>query len=87
MKDDPGFKWLDCKYQDCNYGWYSKSKQNRVTCPRCKRKTRVENIAIRKNAKYFLTDSDGKKHEFSAGRPHYYKNGKLQRFSHKIGVL
>ena len=79
---------VKCSNPECNHEWHYKGDKKRATCGICHRKTNVEKNSrlVRKNARYFLTDEDGKKHEFSANRPHYYKNGRLCRFDHKIGL-
>jgi len=79
---------LQCTNSNCKNEWYYKGKKERACCPKCFRKIRVATNfkKPRKNAIYILTDSDGKKHKFSALRPHYYKNGELRRFQHKTGA-
>ncbi len=79
---------IQCTNSTCKNEWYYKGDKKRACCPKCRRKINVEKNfkKPRANSIYFLIDSNGKKRKFSALRPHYYKNGKLQQFSHKIGI-
>jgi len=79
---------LQCTNPNCKNEWFYKGNKERACCPKCFRKIRVATNfkKLRKNEIYFLIDSDGKKHKFSALRPHYYKNGTLKRFQHNIGT-
>ena len=79
---------IECTNPSCKNEWYYKGEQERACCPKCRRKINVDKNykKPRKNSIYVLTDSDGKRKKFSVLRPHYYKNGELQRFSHKIGL-